>query len=153
MISSIRLNNELKKINTGGYESMFKVSIVNENIFDWIIEINGPHSTLYAGYKFAISVKIGKNYPSDPPSVKCITKIKHLNINEFGDICLDILKTDGWSSTKTIVSIATSIISLLADPNPDDPLDSDLCHIYRSSPEVYRDIIIESCNSNAEKLD
>ena len=152
MISQLRLNNELKIMNNADYSDIFTAKIINDNILTWEIILNGPQSSLYDGYMFKLLMEIPNNYPNTPPKVKFITPIKHLNVNLDGDICLNILKNDEWMPSLTIPSIIISIVSLLSDPNPDDPLNSELCQKYRSSPETYKKEILEYCHTYAMQI-
>ncbi|KAF9346149.1 Ubiquitin-conjugating enzyme E2 T [Mortierella sp. AD094] len=64
-------------------------------------------------------------YPFDPPRCQFITRVYHPNIDDQGRICLNILKTKPkgiWCPAISIVTMLTSFIVLLGDPNPDDPL-------------------------------
>eukprot|EP00803_Ostreobium_quekettii_P000765 evm.model.scf_646.2 EVM.evm.TU.scf_646.2 scf_646:15695-16087(-) len=49
------------------------------------------------------------------------TRIYHCNVNNSGQICLDVLK-DQWSPALTVSKILLSVSALLSEPNPHDPL-------------------------------
>lgn len=91
------------------------------NIYEWDATIIGPSETPYDGAIFYLKISFPKNYPFTAPKVIFITPIYHCNISSTGSICLDILK-DSWSPALTIEKVLLSISSLLAEPNPRDPL-------------------------------
>ena len=118
---------------------------VNDNLFEWEAVILGPIGTPYEGGVFNLNISIPSNYPFKPPTVIFKTKIYHPNINSSGSICLDILKTQ-WSPALTISKILLSICSLLADPNPNDPLVPEIANLLKTNVEVYNQTAKEWTN-------
>jgi len=92
-----------------------------DNMFEWIGTIEGASETVFEGLKFQLSLNFTSKYPMDPPVVKFITPIYHPNVDDQGNICLDILK-DKWSALYEVRTILISIQSLLGEPNVDSPL-------------------------------
>jgi ubiquitin-conjugating enzyme E2 D/E len=110
--------------------------LINDDIFSWKATLLGPTGTPYEGGIFYLKIFFTPDYPFKPPKITFETKIYHPNINSVGAICLDILK-DNWSPALNISKVLLSICSLLSDPNPDDPLVSDIANIYKSNKVQY----------------
>ncbi|PNH02203.1 Ubiquitin-conjugating enzyme E2 T [Tetrabaena socialis] len=74
-------------------------------------QIAGPEGTPYAGGLFHLLASFPARYPMEPPNVK--------------------FKTRGtWTPALSLRTVLLSIQSLLAEPNPDDPLDADAAKEY-----------------------
>lgn len=101
----------------------------DSDIYDWTASIAGPEGTPYEGGVWDLKIKLPTDYPFRAPVVTFATRIYHCNINSTGGICLDILKSS-WSPALSIVKVLLSITSLLADPNPSDPLVPDIARQY-----------------------
>ena len=110
----------------------------NNNIdyYKWNATITGPQQSPYENGIFNLEIVFPPNYPFKPPTVVFKTPIYHPNISRGGSICLDILK-EHWSPALTISKVLLSICSLLTDPNPDDPLRSDVANLYQNNKIEY----------------
>ena len=97
--------------------------------FHWQATIMGPEDSPYHQGVFFLDIQFPADYPFKPPKVSFTTKVYHMNVNNNGTICLDILK-DQWSPALTIPKILLSISSLLTDPNPADPLLPEIARQY-----------------------
>jgi len=106
------------------------------DLYKWEGIIFGPSETPYAGGMFKLLIHFGADYPFKPPHLQFLTKIYHPNINSAGMICLDILKSQ-WSPALTISKVLLSISSLLCEPNPADPLVTDIANQYKSDRAAY----------------
>ncbi|XP_033147389.1 probable ubiquitin-conjugating enzyme E2 31 isoform X2 [Brassica rapa] len=120
-----RIEKEFKDMTSK--DSLYSIGRDSNNLFKWNAMIQGPEGTPYAGGMFSIDIKFPKNYPFTAPKFTFKTQIYHPNINSEGSICLDILKD----------KVLLSITSLLADPNPDDPLVGEIGELFKSNKFLF----------------
>lgn len=125
-----RLQKELEEIQTDP-PSNCSAGPIDDNIYEWEATIIGPSESPYSGGIFRLSLIFTDDFPFKPPRVKFITKILHPNIDEYGNICLDILNKN-WSPVLNVTKLLLSISSLLTDPNPDDPLNPIIANVYKT---------------------
>ena len=111
---------------------------VGDDLYNWEGYIFGPSESPYAGGVFKLNIRFPTDYPFKQPHIEFTTKIFHPNINSAGGICLDILKTQ-WSPALTISKVLLSILSLLTDPNPNDPLVPDIAGLYKTNRVAYEE--------------
>lgn len=68
-----------------------------DNIFSWAGTIQGSVGTVYEGLTYKLNLRFPADYPFKPPEVKFVTFCFHPNVDQAGNICLDILKVRSWS--------------------------------------------------------
>jgi len=78
-------------------------------------------------------------YPFKAPVINFTTKIYHPNVtfDEKGSICIGVLKTELWKPSNKISSILTAIQQLLAEPNPDDPLENTIAEQFKTDRKAF----------------
>jgi ubiquitin-conjugating enzyme E2 C len=64
----------------------------SDNIFQWAATLIGPKDTVYEGLSYRLSIVFPATYPFSAPTVKFETPCFHPNVDQYGNICLDILK-------------------------------------------------------------
>ncbi|KAI3638777.1 hypothetical protein MIR68_003275 [Amoeboaphelidium protococcarum] len=140
--SSIRLNRikaeikQLQKYQFNGIVAWPSDEVMGQ--FECIMQ--GPEQSPYEGGSFKLMIQCPDRYPMEPPNVRFTTKVYHPNIDSQGRICLDLLKSEPkgcWSPSKNIAGILVAIRMLLAEPNPDDPLDADIASEYISNIQLF----------------
>ncbi len=104
--------------------------------YHWQATIVGPDDSPYADGVYFLNIHFPTDYPFKPPKCNFTAKIYHPNIDSNGCINLDILK-DKWSPALTISKVLLSISSLLIDANPDDALEPEIAHIYKTDRPKY----------------
>ena len=114
----------------------------NDDMFFWDATLFGPRDSPYEGGVFFLRIQFPEDYPFKPPRVGFVTRVYHVNVNDKGGICLDILK-DQWSPALTISKVLLSICSLLTDPNPDDPLVPEIAKKFKNDREGFNRIARE----------
>lgn len=94
------------------------VAQFEENLDEFKVEIT-PNDGLYCGGKFEFEIRV-QDYPQKAPTVTCSTQIYHPNIDENGEICLNLFSE--WAETNTLEDCIQGLLFLLYNPNLDDPL-------------------------------
>ncbi|CAI7730660.1 unnamed protein product [Closterium sp. NIES-54] len=108
----------------------------DNNIMLWTAMIFGPDDTPWDGGTFKLTLQFSEDYPNKPPVVRFVTKMFHPNVYADGSICLDILQNH-WSPIYDVGAILTSIQSLLCDPNPNSPANSEAARLYSENRREY----------------
>eukprot|EP00938_MAST-03A_sp_MAST-3A-sp1_P007141 g7141.t1 len=130
-----RVHKELQEISKNPPPGVYAAPSADD-ISEWSAQITGPKGSPYAGGTYFLRIKFPKDYPFKPPNVTFATRIYHCNISTTGEICLDILK-DHWSPALTISKVLLSILSLLTDANPKDPLVPAIAHEYKRNRALH----------------
>ncbi|XP_048744495.1 ubiquitin-conjugating enzyme E2 C-like [Ostrea edulis] len=112
-----------------------------DNLFKWIATLTGPNGTVYEGLKYKLTLEFPSGYPYQAPTVKFDTPCYHPNVDQSGNICLDILK-EKWSALYDVRTILLSIQSLLGEPNNDSPLNADAAALW-TNQETYKSVLLE----------
>nr|XP_002739305.1 PREDICTED: ubiquitin-conjugating enzyme E2 C-like [Saccoglossus kowalevskii] len=120
-----------------------------DNIFRWIGTIQGAEGTVYEGLSYKLSLDFPSNYSYSPPAVKFVTPCYHPNVDEHGNICLDILK-EKWSALYDVRTILLSIQSLLAEPNNDSPLNVNAAALWENQL-AYKKHLHEKYSKDVQK--
>jgi ubiquitin-protein ligase len=141
--NSPRVNKDIQDINSYGHENGITIIQIEQNKF--IASIEGPCGSPYTNRKFNFSIKLD-DYPMKPPIIRAINKIYHPNIissenlpeveRPFGAICMNILKND-WSPVNKLRLVLLAIKELLANPNPEDPMEPEIAELYVNNRVQY----------------
>ena len=130
-----RLIRDLKKMQADP-PSGISAAPTGDDIMRWTAVIFGPQDTDWETGTFQLEVVFSEEFPTKPPEVKFLTRMFHPNIYADGKICLDILANQ-WSPIYDIGSILTSIQSLLCDPNPSSPANSEAAKLFNENRHEY----------------
>lgn len=133
-----RILQEIKELQNNDSDNITAGPVSEDNIFCWSATLIGPKDSPYEGGIFLLNINFPQDYPFKPPKINFQTKIFHPNINSGGSICLDILNSQ-WSPALTLSKTLLSISSLLTDPNPDDPLVSNIATMYKNDRAKYNE--------------
>jgi len=108
----------------------------------WTLKFRGRENTdLYPGI-YEVKMEIPPSYPGIFPDCKFQHDFNHFHVFPGGNICLPLLKNAGWSSNKTMIELALSIINMVhSDPKVGDEANQTLAKMYQKSKEEYKEYL------------
>jgi ubiquitin-conjugating enzyme E2 C len=119
-----------------------------DSLFEWQAKIVGVEGTVYQGLSYELRLVFPTGYPFKAPQVTFTTPIFHPNVDQAGNICLDILK-EKWSACYNVSTILLSIQSLLGEPNNDSPLNGYAAALWENQTEYSR--VLKESYSKAQQ--
>ncbi|TIA75810.1 hypothetical protein E3P88_01275 [Wallemia ichthyophaga] len=128
-----RITAEYTLISKERINGVSEVELVDDNIFEWAGYIHGPQGTPYEDGRFRFRLAYPDNFPFKAPAFQLKTPIYHPNFDPEGNICIGLLKSESWKPTTRVTQIFQAILQLLAEPNPDDPLDASIANDYSNN--------------------
>ncbi|KAJ2002453.1 Ubiquitin-conjugating enzyme E2 C [Coemansia thaxteri] len=118
-----------------------------DNMLNWIGTLEGAPGTVYEGLVYKLSLQFPGNYPFTAPTITFVTPCWHPNVDERGNICLDILK-DQWSAVYNVQTILLSLQTLLGDANPQSPLNGMAAQLWDNQDE-YKRVLLKHYKEHA----
>ena len=152
-VSHGRVAKELERMSKNPPTGIFMWS-VGDSLENLEATIEGQPGTPYEGGEFKLSITIPPKYPHVPPTIKFKTQIYHPNIDKNGRICLDFLKAQPagkWAPTLTLETVLIQIQCLMAEPNPTDPLDTEIAEQFTNNREKYIETARQWTNKYAKQ--
>ena len=112
-----------------------------DNLWEWLATIDGSDGTVFEGMSFRLKLAFPSEYPFKAPKVTFSSPVPfHPNVDESGNLCLDILKEE-WSAAYSVKTLLVSIRSLLSEPNNDSPLNAHAAGLW-DRPAEYRAVAV-----------
>jgi ubiquitin-conjugating enzyme E2 H len=129
-----RIETDVMKLMMSDYE----VTLVNDNMQEFMVSFEGPDQTPFAGGKWKVHVELPDQYPYKSPSIGFVNRIFHPNIDELsGSVCLDVINQT-WSPMFDMINIFEVFLpQLLRYPNPTDPLNGEAAALLMREPKSY----------------
>ncbi|KAI4249854.1 MAG: hypothetical protein L6R42_008888 [Xanthoria sp. 1 TBL-2021] len=130
-----------------------KVDLISENdLFKWVVTINGPKDTPYAGGKFLVNVTLPNEYPFKPPVINWKTKIYHPNVTNDGkgSMCLGFLKDGEWKPSSRMAAALEYVRQLMIEPVPDDAVEQAISDEYRNNRKQFIKTAKQWTNTHAK---
>lgn len=107
-----------------------------DNMFEFHVRIK-PSDGLWHGRNFDFSFDISNDWPYKPPKVMILTRIWHPNMDEEGNVCLNVLR-ENYNPCCTINSLIACLIFLFVDPNPHSPLNFEASQQYIQNYDAFK---------------
>ncbi|KAH9257265.1 hypothetical protein BASA81_004422 [Batrachochytrium salamandrivorans] len=119
--------------------------------------------TCFQGGSFLALVRFPQDYPNSPPSVQFQSHIFHPNIYRDGKVCISTLQLPPadasaedsnlcWSCVLGAHGALESVVSLIGDPNPDDPANSEAAGMFLSDFDHFAELARQASEDSKHDL-
>ncbi|ELP92598.1 ubiquitin-conjugating enzyme E2, putative [Entamoeba invadens IP1] len=123
-----------------------------DDIKKWVCVIFGPEDTIWENGIFQLRMEFTEEYPVKPPKIVFVSPMFHPNIYTNGSICLDVLKSN-WSAVFDVSFILLAIQTLLNQPNPDSPANTEAAELYKNNRSEYERRVKEVVQMSIKAID
>ncbi|MCP9258298.1 GDP-L-fucose synthase [Dirofilaria immitis] len=125
--SSRRLKKELTDIQSSDSRTFCCVEFDENNLLHWT-GLLVPDKEPYNKGAFKVAIDFPVEYPFKPPKITFLTKIYHPNVDEKGQIWLEIKSFDRCriAGFTLLIDVMNALLGLITEPEPDHPLRADL---------------------------
>ena len=114
----------------------------NENYYKWRISFIGPKNTIYEGGLFFAEIIFPQDYPNNPPEIRFLRPIYHINVNPYnkpneplGKVYPNFIKN--WKSSFKLREILTKLYAIFFWPNPDCSYSKEMLNEYINNRNLY----------------
>ena len=146
-----RLHREFMDVQKSGVaQGVVAGPVSPDDYFEWEAVVLGPQGTPYDGGCFEARISIPQDYPFSPPTMRFTSQMWHPNVFANGVVCISILHSHGdphyadfesaseqWSPVQSLETVLLSVVSMLAEPNPNSPANVDAAKQWRDNREAF----------------
>ncbi|SBS91357.1 NEDD8-conjugating enzyme UBC12, putative (UBC12) [Plasmodium malariae] len=98
-----------------------------------------PKDSYFRNKTVEFLIKFKDSYPITPPKITCLSKIFHPNIDENGNVCLNILKLE-WNPIINLQMLILGLLLLLNEPSTDDPFNKSAAEVFKNDKIIFQQI-------------
>jgi ubiquitin-conjugating enzyme E2 G1 len=164
MSSRALLLREFTSLKKNPRSTLFSVyELVDESPFEWVVFVLGPPDTCFEGGVFRATMRFPDTYPMQPPSLQFTSTIHHPNIFRDGKVCISTLQAPPpaadvrtcdvyWRPVLGAEQALLSVVSLIGDPNCDDPANPTAANEWREDRGAFSQKVRTLCARSRENL-
>lgn len=153
---------QFRQLSKDGYS----LGLINDNIYNWRLVLEGPPGSFYEGGYFPCKLEFPKEFPNLPPVMTFLTPdMWHPNIYADGKVCISILHkpehdamneqellSEKWRPILGIEAIIVSVQSMLSEPNINSPANIDASVQYKNDPVQFKRKVKNLVRKSVEQL-
>eukprot|EP00366_Plasmodium_knowlesi_P005028 XP_002262526.1 Ubiquitin-conjugating enzyme e2, putative [Plasmodium knowlesi strain H] len=108
-----------------------------------------PKESYFRGKTVSFVIMFKDTYPIAPPKIKCQSKIFHPNIDERGNVCLNVLKLE-WNPIINLQMLILGLLLLLnvqlhhvvnpSEPSTEDPFNQAAAEMFVKDKKKFQEI-------------